>query len=205
MEPVDILESRALCLATYVPAGAPDQLCRDGFEDRLNHGIVVTISLAAHGYSEAMLRKTRLIRARTVLRPAIPMMNAALGRLPQRHGHVQHPDRQVPFHTTADSPTNDAPRMQIVDDGQIQPPFAGPDMGSVARPLPVWAIRRETLIQQIGRSVERVVAIGLAPGSPYRRAVCGSLGGFAMHEIPAMKLAGCGRDIPQARLLSGHQ
>ena len=152
-----------------------------------------------------MLRKTLLILVRTILRPAIRMMNAAIGRLPQRHGHVQRLDRQVSFHTIADSPTNDAPRMQIVDDGQIQPPFAGPDMGYVARPLPVWAIRRETLIQQNGRNVERVVAIGLAPRSPYRRAVCGSLGGFAMHEIPAMKLAECGREIPQARLLSGNQ
>ena len=159
VEPVDILECRALCLATYVPAGAPDQLCRDGFEDRLNHGIVVTISLAAHGYSEAMLRKTRLIRARTVLRPAIPMMNAALGRLPQRHGHVQRPDRQVPFHTTADSPANDAPRMQIDDDGQIQPPFAGQDMGSVARPLLVWLLSAKITVQQVCRDIKLMITV----------------------------------------------
>ena len=63
IEPVDILEYRALCLATCVPTVAPNQLCLDGFEERLNHGNVVTIALAAHGYFEAMLRKALLIPA----------------------------------------------------------------------------------------------------------------------------------------------
>ena len=45
------------------------------------------------------------------------------------------------------------------EDGQIQPPFAGPDIGYVARPLLVWAIRSEILVQQIGRNVRCVVAV----------------------------------------------
>ncbi|MDR6266911.1 hypothetical protein GGE09_003932 [Roseobacter sp. N2S] len=44
------------------------------------------------------------------------------------------------------------------------------------------AICNEVLIQQIGRDVAR----GHAPRSPYRRAVCGSLGYSAIHETPAM-------------------
>ena len=61
--------------------------------------------------------------------------------------HIQRPDRQVALHAVADSPTNDAPGIQIEDDGQIQPPFTGPDVANVAGPFLVRTIRREILIQ----------------------------------------------------------
>ena len=40
---------------------APDQLSFDGFEERLNHRIVITISLAAHRDLEAVLGQALLI------------------------------------------------------------------------------------------------------------------------------------------------
>lgn len=61
IEPIDILEDRAFCLTTCVPTVAPDQLCLDGFEERLNHGIVVAISLPTHGNLEPVFNQTFLI------------------------------------------------------------------------------------------------------------------------------------------------
>ena len=87
------------------------------------------------------------------------MVNAALWRLSQCHGHVQRPDRQIPLHTAADGPADNATGIQIKDDSQIQPAFTGPDIGYVARPFLVPTIRREVLSQQVGRNVERVVAV----------------------------------------------
>ena len=55
IEAIDILEYRAFCLAACVPAVAPNQLGLDRFEERLNHRIVVTISLTAHRDLETML------------------------------------------------------------------------------------------------------------------------------------------------------
>ncbi len=52
---IDILEDRTFCLTTCVPFVAPDQLSLDGFEERFNPRIVVTITLAAHRNLEAML------------------------------------------------------------------------------------------------------------------------------------------------------
>ena len=49
-----------------------------------------------------MLLESFLIIARTVLRPAIRMMNAALGWLTKRYSHIQRPDCQIPFHPVAD-------------------------------------------------------------------------------------------------------
>ena len=61
IEPVDILEYRALRLTPCFPACAPDQLRLDGFEERLNHGVVIAIAFAAHGNLEAVLCQMFLI------------------------------------------------------------------------------------------------------------------------------------------------
>jgi hypothetical protein len=87
-----------------VPTFGPGQLCFDGFEEieedqktvwgpvflMQDHGIVVAIAFAAHGYLEAVLRNTFLIVVRTVLRPAIGIMNTTVGQLPQRRDLVRH-------------------------------------------------------------------------------------------------------------------
>ena len=61
VEPIDILEYSAFRLTACVPLIAPDQLSLDGFEKRLNHGIVVTISFAGHRDLEAVLGQALLI------------------------------------------------------------------------------------------------------------------------------------------------
>ena len=93
------------------------------------------------------------------MRPAIRMMNAVLVRLTQCHSHVQRPDRQIPLHPVTDRPADDAPGVQIEDNGQIQPTFARPDVADVSGPFLVGAVRREILIQQVGSNVERVIAV----------------------------------------------
>lgn len=88
------------------------------------------------------------------------MMNARLGWLPQSHSHIQCTDRQIPFHATTGGPADDAPRIQIKDDGQIKPTFTGSNIGCVARPFLIWCICREILIQQIRCNTKSVITIG---------------------------------------------
>ena len=67
---------------------------------------------------------------------------------------------------------DDAARMQIEDDSQIQPALAGPDVADVTGLLPgnglpanheraflVGSICREVTVQQVWRDVERVIAV----------------------------------------------
>jgi hypothetical protein len=68
---------------------------------------------------KAMLAQYLLIIVRTILRPAICMMDAAFGRLPERDGHLQRQDREITLHAVTDSPADDASGMQVEDDGQI--------------------------------------------------------------------------------------
>ena len=138
---VNVLEYRALGLTACFPTVPPDQLSLNGFEERFDHGIVVTIALATHRDLEAMLGKTLLILVGTILRPAIRVVNAVLGRLSQCHGHVQCLDCQIPFHAITDSPADDAAGVQIKDDSQIEPALTGPDVADVSGPLLVGAIR----------------------------------------------------------------
>ena len=61
VEPIDILEDRTFCLTACVPFVAPDQFSLDGFEERFNHKIIITISLAANRDLEVVLGQAFLI------------------------------------------------------------------------------------------------------------------------------------------------
>ena len=67
-------------------------------------------------------------------------MNAVFRQLSQGYCHVQGPDRQIPIYTITDRPADDAARLQIKDDGQIQPTFTGPDVADVACPFFDWGL-----------------------------------------------------------------
>ena len=60
---VNVLEYLALGLTTCFPTVPPYQLSLNGFEERLNHEIVATITLATHRDLKAMLGKMPLIVA----------------------------------------------------------------------------------------------------------------------------------------------
>ena len=66
-----------------------------------------------------MLAQDLLIVMRTVLTAAIAVEDAALWWGPEGNGHLQCPDRQVAFHTVADSPADHATGMQVQDDCQV--------------------------------------------------------------------------------------
>ncbi len=48
IEAVDVLKDGGFGLAAGFPRPAPDQLGLDGFEERLDNGIVIAIALATH-------------------------------------------------------------------------------------------------------------------------------------------------------------
>ena len=120
---------------------------------------VVTISFATHGHFEAVLPQDFLIVMRTILRPAICVMDAAFRRRSKRDSHVQRPDRKIAFHSIANCPTDNAPGVQIEDHGKIQPAFARPYVADIACPFLIRLFSREVPIQQVRRDVELVIAI----------------------------------------------
>ena len=55
IETVDVLIECGFQLRSGLPVLSPDQLCFDGFEEYLDNGIIVAISLATHGHFEATM------------------------------------------------------------------------------------------------------------------------------------------------------
>ena len=72
-----------------------------------------------------MFAQDLLTVVRAILTAFVAVEEAASWRRPQGDGHPQRPDRQVAFQAITDSPADDAPRLQIQDHGQIQPPLTG--------------------------------------------------------------------------------
>ena len=99
---VNVLEYLALGLTTCFPTVPPYQLSLNGFEERLNHGIVVTIAFSTHRDLEAMFGKASLILVGTILRTAICMMNTILRRLSQCHCLIQRADCQITVNAAAE-------------------------------------------------------------------------------------------------------
>ena len=52
--------------------------------------------------------------------------------------------------------------MQVQYHGEIQPAFGRPDIADVTGPFLVWLICNEVSVQQVGRNVERVIAVPLS-------------------------------------------
>jgi hypothetical protein len=90
----------------------PDELGLDRLEERLDRGIVVTVSpfgeaqdrLAAHRGGKLILLQPLLVIVSAVLAAAITVENAARWRIAQTHSHVERLHRQVLLHPVADRP-----------------------------------------------------------------------------------------------------
>lgn len=158
VEPVDVLEDGGFSLSPSRPSLTPDQFRLQRFEECLDRGVIITISLAAHRWQQAMGLQLLLIIVRTILATAIRMEKAAWRRIAQAHGHVQRPDSQILLHPVADSPAHNAAAIQIKDDSQVEPSLGRPDIGDVSygfasvqlrfrQPISGWVHRQQNLRQ----------------------------------------------------------
>lgn len=77
VEAVDVSEERIGHLLSCLPLVPPDEFSLQRFEEGLDKGVIITISLAAHGYLEPKLSKPLLIIVRTILTAPVCVMNAA--------------------------------------------------------------------------------------------------------------------------------
>src|SRR6202171_3817789 len=62
--------------------------------------------------------------------------------------------------TTTTRPPDDTAGEEVDDDGQIQPSFAGPDIGDVCSPLLVRPLGREVLIDDVRRDRPGMMTVG---------------------------------------------
>jgi len=159
VEAIDVLEDGSFRLTARWPALPPDEFRLQGFEERLDRGVIITISFAAHRRTQAVGLQLFLIVVRAILATAIRMEKAAFWRLAQAHRHIQRPDRQILLHPVADCPANDATAMEVENDGKVEPALRRPDIGDVACPFTVGRIGGKIAIQPVRRNTQSMVAI----------------------------------------------
>lgn len=86
-------------------------------------------------------------------------MSTNSGRPAQSYGHFDRPDRKVALHSVVDDPTNDASRMKIEDDSQIELAFTDRHTSDVTYPFPIGRICMNVLARQVWRDVEAMIAV----------------------------------------------
>ena len=77
---------------------------------------------------------------RAILAAATRVMDTILVRLPERDGHLQFLDHQVPPYAIAHRLSNDKPGKQVKDDGKVQPSLTAPNTAYVTRLFLVWEL-----------------------------------------------------------------
>lgn len=107
-----------------------------------------------------MLFEVGLIVDGAILAAAIGMADQTRRWTPSVQGHSQGAQSKVHFQSIADGPADNAPCVEVNDDGKIQTAFCGPDVGDIRRPFQVGSISREVLIQQFRRNGLGMLGIG---------------------------------------------
>src|SRR4051794_22687270 len=159
VEPVDIAANSLVGLLAGVEDGPPDELGFQGLEERLDHGVVVAIPLAGHRDQDAVLCELGLIIDRAILAAAIRMMHQPCCRTAHCEGFAQSGKSQLAMQPVACCPADHPSCEQVDNDGEVQPAFAGPDIGDVYAPLLVGRGCGKVLIEQVRRDRPGVMAV----------------------------------------------
>lgn len=190
IEGVDIVSDLSLGLNPGFVNGAPDHLGFDGSEHGFDHGIVVAVAFARHGYDEAMRLQEFLIIARAILAAAVAVMDHIFWRAADCNGAFQGRHCEILLEAIADCPANDPTREEVEHNGQIQPAFSRPDIADIHPPFLAGGFGLEVLIEHIGRNQAAMGAVGCSFETPFLKGFEAVLTHQASHAVPANSNAG---------------
>lgn len=119
--------------------------------DTLHRCVVIAIPLPTHGGNHAQLPQLMLIVIGTIVGPTVGVVDQAWAWALCPHGFSSGVTHQVRGHPGSHGIPNDLTRLQILDPGDIQPPFPCWDIGDVGAPGLIRARRGERLRQTLLR------------------------------------------------------
>ena len=131
--------------------------------DHLGQGVVVAVPDTADRWLDPSFGKALGVLDGHVLRPAVAMMNEAapMGR-PAIMKCLLQGEHEVGMRRSAGPPTDDPPGVGIDDEGDVDKPRPGRDVGKVRHPQHVRRWRVEPAIDVIEQAWRRLVADGRA-------------------------------------------
>src|SRR5664280_2694986 len=158
IEPVDVLGDRDL----QVVDGAPRAFVTDEFGleqavERLGHGVVIRVALAAHGGDRAGLEQALGVADGDVLHAAIGVVHqrgdvvAVASAGPK--AHLQGVEREVGAQRGGGLPADDAPAEHVEDERAVHPAGEGADVGQVGHPQAVLRGGGEVALHEVRPAV----------------------------------------------------
>ena len=125
------------------------QLGVEQMEERLSYSVVPTVTLAAHTLYETTLGDPLDEATAGVLDPTIRVDEQAPWGSSQSHGSRPRRQHERGVQRRTQRPTDHWSRIQIDEDGQIQPAAPNPQVGDIAHPHLIGPLRGEVALQPI--------------------------------------------------------
>ena len=154
IKPVNVFANGFDRVSSGLEYGAPDQFRLDRLEDGLDHGIIITISFSAHGWKHLVSFEDLAILITGILAPPVRVLDHPRLWLPNCNGLLQSTNSQILFHPIPRFPADNATRIKIDNDCQIQPPFRSPYITDVDTPFLIWSVTRKVLKSWLGKSAQ---------------------------------------------------
>src|SRR6478672_6082597 len=137
------LKQFAARLRTGGTHAVDEQLLGERREEAFDDRVIPTIPATTHAAGEAGLPQEVLIGVTRILDSTIGVVHAPT-RAAVLERHSQGAEGEFLIQSRAKRPAHHAPRREIQDDGEIEPPLARWDIGDVGRPRSIdVAILRE--------------------------------------------------------------
>src|SRR5436853_4360086 len=166
IEHLDKLEHLRTGFLPRVVIPVMDQLILERTKEALDHGVVITVALAAHAGHEALLGQDLLIGPAGIECPLIRVMDQAGRWLPLGDGHLGARHGHLFVWRRTHGPADHAAGVQIEPHGQVQPARAGRDRREIPGPDPIRGGSREDLLHMVGGGRGELMMLHHQPESP---------------------------------------
>lgn len=149
VEDLDVLVDGCGGLVTRRPRAPVEELALERPEEALDDGVVEAVAAVAHAACDSVRAERASVVVARVLRPAVGVGDEArLGQsLP--HRHRQRGQDEVRAHVVLHRPADDAPRVEVDDDGEVEPPLPRAHVRDVGRPCAVRRVDDEVAVEHV--------------------------------------------------------
>src|SRR5881392_241430 len=139
-----------------------DKFGFQGAEEALHRRVIPAVCLAAHRWGDGGGLQDLAVIAGGVLTAAIRMMDQARPRAASLECHGEGGNGEFGAQMLAHRPADDLASEQVEDHGQVEPTFAGRDVGDIRQPDLIGPVGCEIPIQQVGGYRQGMLAVGRA-------------------------------------------
>lgn len=155
VERINVVADFLSCLISVFVNALLDSLFLETAEERLRHRVIPAVAPAAHaglqviGFAEAPPSIAAILR--TLIR-----VNQRMAWAPSTHGHQNCIEHELTMNRWARRPTHDRPRVEIHDNGQVQPALPCANVGYICDPGAIRPSYRELALQHIRNQYGRL-------------------------------------------------